>query len=227
RDMNKMCAGCHERYRIITIHARWLPQTERHIEMLPCITCHTGSENYLVSIYIVRRQELGKFALASYDELNRLANGKNILSLIDGNADNRISLAALRNFNRNLANAGYRLQGVMSPERVTHSFQILNNRRQCSFCHAVGPGIMQSGFIVISDKDGGFRRVQVEKGAVMEALYGKNFYMTGKMRTKAFDKVIFLTVAGVFSISAGYGFFCYLLRKKRRSSRNNNPDELA
>ena len=166
-DINKMCAGCHEHFAIMSSHAKWLPQAELHIEMLPCITCHTGSKNYVINLYIINRHgipHLGKFEPAGHDELKRLAGEKSILSLIDTNGDAYISLAELRSFNTNPAYKDLHLQGMMTPEEVTHSFQILDNRRDCTFCHASGPGAMQSSYIAVPEENGTFRKVAVERG---------------------------------------------------------------
>ncbi len=34
----------------------------------------------------------------------------------------------------------------MTPEVVTHNLQILDNRWDCTFCHASGPEAMQTSF---------------------------------------------------------------------------------
>ncbi len=218
-DINRMCAGCHDHYGITASHAKWLPQAELHIEMLPCITCHTGSKNYVINMYIINRKgipHLGKFEAAGYDELKRVAGGKEILSLIDTNGDNYISLAELRNFNTNSAHKGLHLQGMMTPETVTHSFQILDNRRDCTFCHASGPGAMQTSFIAVPEQNGTFRKVAVEKGAVLEALYSTpDFYMTGKTRNSMLNKIGLLIIAGGMIMPVGHGFLRYLSRNIR------------
>jgi predicted CXXCH cytochrome family protein len=223
-DVNRMCAHCHDTYAITAYHAKWLPQAELHIEMLPCITCHTGSRNYVINLYIIKRQEestLGKFDLASYDELSRLAGGKNVLTLIDTNGDNYISLAELRDFNRNPAYRDLRLQGMMTPEKVTHSFQILDNRRDCSFCHASGPGTMQTSFLALPAKDGTFQRFAVEKGAVLAALsVTPDFYMMGKTRNSSLNKIGLLILAGGMVMPVGHGF----LRLLSRNIRNRRED---
>jgi predicted CXXCH cytochrome family protein len=218
-DINRMCAGCHDHYGIMASHAKWLPQAELHIEMLPCITCHTGSKNYVINMYIVNRKGIphrGKFEAAGYDELKRVAGGKGILSLIDTNGDNYISLAELRNFNSNPSYKGLHLQGMMTPETVTHSFQILDNRRDCTFCHASGPGAMQTSFIAVPEENGTFRKVAVEKGAVLEALYSTpDFYMTGKTRNSMLNKIGLLVIAGGMVMPVGHGFLRYLSRNIR------------
>ena len=225
-DINRMCGGCHDHYGIMASHAKWLPQAELHIEMLPCITCHTGSKNYVINLYIINRQgipRMGKFEPAGYDELKRVAGGKDILSLIDTNGDNYISLEELRNFNRTQAGRGLHLQGMMTPEKVTHSFQILDNRRDCTFCHASGPGAMQTSYIAIPQEDGTFRKVAVEKGSVLVALSSTpDFYMTGKTRNAAFNKIGLAIILGGMVMPVGHGFFRYLSRNIRNRKENRH-----
>lgn len=226
RDVNRMCAGCHDGYAITAYHARWLPQAELHMEMLPCITCHTGSRNYVINLYLIKRQDgdrFGKFDLAGYDELTRMAGGKSIVSLIDTNGDAYISLAELRNFNRNPLYRGIRLQGMMTPEQVTHSFRILDNRRDCTFCHASGPGTMQTSFISLPRADGTFQRVAVEKGAVLDALNGTpDFYMTGKTRNGTLNKIGLVILAGGMVMPVGHGFLRFLSRNIRNRKENRH-----
>jgi predicted CXXCH cytochrome family protein len=225
-DINKMCAGCHEHFAIMASHAKWLPQAELHIEMLPCTTCHTGSKNYVINLYIINRHGIphgGKFVPAGYDELTRMAGGKSILSLIDTNGDNYISLAELRTFNTNPAYNELHLQGMMTPEKVTHSFQILDNRRDCTFCHASGPGAMQTSYIAVPEADGTFRKVAVEKGAVLEALSSTpDFYMTGKTRNGILNKVGLLILVGGMVMPVGHGFFRFLSRNIRNRKENGH-----
>ena len=225
-DINKMCAGCHDHFGIMASHAKWLPQTELHIEMLPCITCHTGSKNYVINLYIINRHgipHLGKFEPAGFGELTRLAGGKSILTLIDTNGDNYISLAELRSFNTNPAYKGLHLQGMMTPEKVTHSFQILDNRRDCTFCHASGPGAMQTSYIAIPEENGTFRKIAVEKGAVLEALSSTpDFYMTGKTRNGILNKVGLLVLVGGMIMPVGHGFFRFLSRNIRNRKENGH-----
>jgi predicted CXXCH cytochrome family protein len=225
-DMNKMCAGCHDHYGITASHAKWLPQAELHIEMLPCITCHTGSKNYVINLYIINRKgipRLGKFEPAGYDELQRVAGAKNILSMIDSNGDNYISLAELRNFNTNPAYKALHLQGMMTPETASHSFQILDNRRDCTFCHASGPGAMQTSFIAIPEQNGTFQKVAVEKGAVLEALYSTpDFYMTGKTRNSTLNKIGLLIIIGGMCMPVGHGFLRFLSRNIRNRKENRH-----
>lgn len=226
QDINRMCASCHDTFGITASHAKWLPQADLHIEMLPCITCHTGSKNYVINLYIIKRQEgvrFGKFDLASFGELKKEAGGGDILSLIDTNGDGYISLSELRNFNRNPQYNDLRLQGMMTPEQVTHSFQILDNRRNCTFCHASGPTAMQASIVAIPEQDGTFRKVAVEKGAVLDALYGTpDFYMMGGTRNAMMNKIGLVIIAGGLVMPVGHGFLRFLSRKIRKEREDRH-----
>jgi hypothetical protein len=194
--------------------------------MLPCITCHTGSKNYVINLYIIKRQvgvRFGKFDLASYGELKKEAGGRDILSLIDTNDDGYVSLDELRNFNRNPQYKDLRLQGMMTPEQVTHSFQILDNRRNCTFCHASGPSVMQTSTVAIPEANGTFRKVAVEKGAVLDALYATpNFYMMGGTRNAMMNKIGLVIIAGGMVMPVGHGFLRFLSRKIRKEREDSH-----
>ena len=226
RDVNRMCAGCHDTYGVTASHAKWLPQADLHIEMLPCITCHTSSQNYVINLYVIKRKNdvrFGKFDLASFSELQKLADGKDILSLVDTNGDNYVSLTELRNFNSDPAHGGLHLQGMMTPEKVTHSLQILANRRDCTFCHASGPGAMQTSFIALPAENGTFHKVAVEKGAVLDVLNSTpDFYMTGKTRNSMLNKIGLVIIAGGMVMPVGHGFLRFLSRNIRNRREDHH-----
>lgn len=218
-DMNQQCSQCHAAADIATQHDTWLPQAELHLGMLPCISCHTASKDNVITLYIVKGQKTASrdFEPASYAELNALAKGKSIQTLIDGNEDNYISLAELRLFNLNPANNPLRLQGMMTPETVTHDFKILANRRDCSFCHASGPGARQTSFLSLAQSDGSFQRIPIEKGAVLDALHGTpDFYMVGSTRSTVMNYIGAAIIAGGLLMPIGHGTLRFLTRKNRK-----------
>lgn len=220
--INAKCAKCHNLSKIIKSHDKWLPQADLHLDALPCVTCHTSSKDYVITMSIQKRQS-GKtafedFKLAKYDELTALDPINNDVSrLIDKNGDRVISLKELRDFNYEVRKKDMRLWGMMMPEVATHSFQILENRWDCSFCHASGPKAMQKSFIAFPDKTGGYTRLEVEKGAVLDILYGTpDFYMMGSTRSKALNIVGALIIAGGLMMPIGHGTFRFLTRKNRK-----------
>lgn len=218
-DMNRPCSGCHELAAMTTTHTAWLPQAELHIGMLPCVSCHTASKENVITLYIIKREEnvrFGRFILAGYDDLKSLVPNGKVESLVDSNEDHYISLTELRLFNDHPGNKGLRLQGMMTPETVTHDFQILANRRDCSFCHASGPAARQTSYLSLAASDGSYQRLPVERGAVLEALYGTpDFYMVGSTRSTALNYIGAAIIAGGLVVPIGHGTLRFLTRRNR------------
>jgi hypothetical protein len=157
------------------------------------------------------------FKIATYEELAKLTKGEDISRVIDLNGDKLISLQELREFNHRLRGKNMRLWGMMTPEVVTHSYQILENRWDCSFCHASGPKAMQKSFIAFPERNGGYTRLAVEKGAILDILYGTpDFYMLGTTRSTPLNIVGALIIVAGLSMPLGHGFFRFLTRKNRK-----------
>ena len=78
-DLNRQCNKCHSVIKITASHAKWLPQTDIHLESVACVTCHSGAENFIVNLYISRKQD-GRVKLvpAGYEELKRLSGSNRV-----------------------------------------------------------------------------------------------------------------------------------------------------
>ncbi len=221
--MNQMCSDCHDGDEVAESHAEWLPQASLHIAMLPCISCHTASEDLVTSLFIIKKKDAedGSLELASHEELKALAGDGNVQALVDTNEDDYISLAELRMFNRNPANKTVQLQGMMMPEEVSHSIETLDNRWDCSFCHASGPEAMQTSYLSLAQPDGSFKRVPAERGAVLDALFGTpDFYMVGATRSKTMNYIGLAIISGGLVLPVGHGSLRFLTRKNRRKSED-------
>lgn len=227
RDMNRQCSGCHDDGTVAALHVAWLPQADLHVGMLPCVSCHTASQDNVITLYIVKRQQnsvFGDFELAGYTELQTLTRGKPLQTLLDTNDDNYISLAELRLFNLDPANSTLRLQGMVTPETVTHDFRILANRRDCSFCHASGPGARQTSYLSLAQSDGSYRRIAVERGAVLDALHGTpDFYMVGATRSPILNYIGAAIIAGGLVMPIGHGAIRFMTRKNRKDEKEDRP----
>ena len=221
RDINIQCAKCHDHSKTVASHSQWLPQAALHIDALPCITCHTGSQNYVITLYIAKNEaaaEPGGFRLAGFEDLKPvLPSGKKAASLIDVNGDAFITLDELKNFNKSSKYQNMSLMGTMMPEVITHSYQILNNRWDCTFCHASGPKALQTSFLAFPESDGTYSRVAAEKGAILDTLYGTpDFYMLGTTRSATLSVIGALIAAGGLMVPILHGTVRLLTRKKRK-----------
>ena len=221
RDINIQCAKCHEYAKTVKNHSKWLPQATLHIDALPCITCHTGSKNYVISMYMVKSvsgSSMGGVALASYEDLLPfLSTGEKVATLIDGDGDGAISLSELKKFNTSGKYRSLSLLGTMMPEVVTHNYEILDNRRDCTFCHASGPNAQQASDIAFPQQDGSYSRTPVEKGAILDILYGTpDFYMTGFTRNNTLSIIGALIAAGGLLVPILHGTLRFLTRNRRK-----------
>ncbi len=104
----------------------------------------------------------------------------------------------------------------MAPQKVTHSFQILENRWDCSFCHASGPKAMQESFVAFPQNDETYMRVGVEKGAVLDLLNGTpDFYILGATRSETLNIIGLMILAGGLVMPIGHGTLRLLTRRNR------------
>lgn len=220
QDMNQQCSQCHDTAEVVAIHSEWLPQADLHIAKLPCVTCHTSSEGYEIVLNITQKQAdtaLSHFKVSDYEDLKQISGTKEIKTLIDINKDNFVSLAELRTFNLNPAYKALHLEGTLVPSVASHDLTTLDNRYDCSFCHASGPESMQTSFLALPNPDGSYARINVEEGAVLDALYGTpNFYMTGSTRSASLNIIGFIIICGGFIMPIGHGALRFLTRKNRK-----------
>ena len=221
RDINIQCAKCHDYSDTVKSHAKWLPQAALHIDDLPCITCHTGSKDYVITLYMakhVSNSPRSSVTLAGFNDLQPfLSGGKKVGRLIDTNGDGAVSLDELKAFNTSSQYKNISLMGTMLPETATHNFQILQNRWDCTFCHASGPNAQQTSYLAFPEQDGTYSRMIVERGAILEMLYGTpDFYMTGFTRSNTLSIIGALIVVSGLMVPIVHGTLRFLTRSRRK-----------
>lgn len=216
--MNLQCSRCH--IDVVPFHESWLPQADLHIAMLPCISCHTASEDYVIVLNIIQQESdavFGDFALSDYQTLKTMAGEQDVQRLIDLDGDDFVSLTELRTFNRNPVNKAMSLKGTLTPKEITHTVETLDNRWDCSFCHASGPEAMQTSYLALPTGDGSYRRLEVERGAVLQALNGTpDFYMMGTTRSASLNILGLLIILGGCLMPIGHGALRFLTRNNRQ-----------
>jgi hypothetical protein len=227
-DENRTCEKCHNWTDMVEIHSKWLEQTDLHLSTLLCITCHTNSKDYIIIFYIARiNRGLSvplRVRFASLKTLNRYQTSVKTSHLIDLNGDGIISLGELRSFIRRAEQYGLDLWGMMTPAEPNHRMVVLENRKDCVFCHTTGSRYLQTSYVALPDKMGDYRRIPVQKGAALDTVYGTpDFYIIGVTRSKA------LSIAGIVITACGlifpvlHGMFRIVTIRKRKRARNEAP----
>ena len=76
---------------------------------------------------------------------------------------------------------------------------------------------MQASFVAFPGSNGGYTRVPVEKGAVLDLLYGTpDFYMMGATRNATLDRIGLGIIAAGLIMPIGHGGLRFLTRKNRK-----------
>jgi hypothetical protein len=219
-ETNEACAKCHDTADTVVSHDEWLPRTRLHMQAVPCISCHMASNDYVITMYLEKlgpQKELGGVNLATYEDLLPFAEGKEIQFLIDEDGDGSLSLVELRKFNTGETAKKFRLWGMMTAEAVVHRFEVLDNRWDCTFCHASGPESMQTSYVAFPNQDGTYKRVAMEKGAALDMLIGTpDFYLMGSTRNDILSILGILIIAGGMCVPLVHGTLRFLTRKNRR-----------
>jgi deoxycytidylate deaminase len=218
-EVRRQCSACHKADIMWSRHARWLPQAELHLETIPCITCHTESRELVITISIVKKHQSSEktgMEPVSYVALKKLVQGGDIRLIIDRNGDGSVSIAELEEFNKNPLNNDYCLAGVMTPSKISHSFKIINNRWDCTYCHAKGPGAVKSSSIALPQEDGSVTCIPVEKGAILESMNSiPDMYLMGSSRNNLMNKVGLAILGGGMVMPVGHGMLRFLTRRNR------------
>ena len=223
-EVRRQCSNCHKHETMWSRHARWLPQAGLHLETIPCITCHTESRELVVTISIIRKhQSKGEDGLetVSHAELKKLAKGGDIKRILDRDGNNSVSIWELKEFNKNPLFDEYCLAGVMTPSQISHSFKIINNRWDCTYCHAKGPGAVKSSSIALPLDDGSVTSIPVEKGAGLEALNSiPDLYLMGSSRNAMMNKIGLAILGGGMVMPVGHGMLRFLTRRNRNGKEH-------
>jgi predicted CXXCH cytochrome family protein len=223
-EVRRQCSGCHKNEIMWSRHSRWLPQSELHLETIPCITCHTESRELVVTISIIRKhQATGETRIepVSHAALKKLVQGGDIRGIIDRNGDQSVSIDELKAFNKNPLYGEYCLAGVMTPSKISHSFKIINNRWDCTYCHAKGPGAVKSSSIVLPMDDGSVTSIPVEKGAILESLNSiPDMYLMGSSRNEYMNKIGLAILGAGMIMPVGHGVLRFLTRRNRNGKEH-------
>jgi hypothetical protein len=219
-QMNSPCQTCHEAIDMETTHSRWLPETGIHLRSVPCISCHSSADKFAITLYVTHRpgnRAYVDYELIDFEQLQKKTGAQSITSIIDVDGSGEVSLKELSAFYAASDKSGLRLWAMMTPETVDHDFGTMDDRWDCTYCHAAGPDSMDTSYVAFPQPDGTYVRLPMEKGATVDALFGTpDFYMVGATRSKTLNIIGLLILLGGCVLPVGHGTLRFLTRKNRR-----------
>ena len=222
--MNQICKVCHLELETVASHRQWLPQAALHISALPCVTCHTATPGYEIALEIEKNSSAGlvkRYTKIEYSDLSAKGITGHGKMVIDLNGDKQISLVELETFRISAEKHDYRFHVTLVPAHLSHTLMTLDSRYDCTFCHASGRKEVQTGYLTLPDPDGHQQTLAVERGAILDALYGnRDLYITGITRSASLDLLGLIIICSGFILPVGHGTLRFLTRKNRQHGKD-------
>lgn len=200
------CLACHEKAQ--ATHAKWLPNTRRHLEAVACAMCHAPAGKSMVVLALADRatkkpltqQEGARDFAALLEQVDGGAKGldpvelRTLLGLI--NADDKLPRASLR--------GRMELVAPADEHGLADNSQAL---RDCASCHVARADAFQRVSLSYIDDEGRMVRYPADK-EVLTSLYSidsvREFYVVGGTRIELLDLLLLLAVFGGISMPIGH-----------------------
>jgi hypothetical protein len=213
--LKNACLGCH--MGAMSAHQAWLPNAERHLEVVSCPACHAPAAQRRIDLrlYDSVAQELVSEPEGAPQFANRVRSA-------DANGDGLDAIALwklLREFNRDGTEHKTTLRGRLEVRTGVEAHRLSDTTkavRDCDSCHSEGAEPFQSVAVSIVGADGR----SVHYGAQKEVLTSVisvdsvgGFYAIGGTRIKLLDILLVLALFGGISVPIGHLTVRWLFRK--------------
>jgi hypothetical protein len=203
--LRESCVSCHAAVR--DTHAKWLPNTARHLDTVACAACHAPGARKRLELRLfdptagVEKAGIDPLEAASAP-LDAPQLRKLLAEVNRGGAERLTFIARLE------ARTGEETHGLARRHEAL---------RDCAACHRKGADPFQSVSLSIVGPDG--KRIQYETSS--EALHSpatigsmRRFYAPGGTRIEALDIVLALALAGGILAPLGHLVVRRVLRRK-------------
>jgi hypothetical protein len=188
------CVSCHKD--TSTTHAKWLPNTGRHLEAVACAACHSPGATRRVDLrmYVAEgtKQPAEKVGVPSFVKLTSAAGG-------DAGLDGRALWSLLQDFNRDGSTTFVR--GRLEVQSGVQSHALAPKAKalkDCATCHKQGAAAFQQVTVSLIGADGMPLRRGASKGILSSAeSIGSvgGFYAIGGTRIKLLDALLVMALA--------------------------------
>ena len=213
--LKNACLGCHTG--AMPAHQAWLPNAERHLEVVSCPACHAPAAQRMVvlRLYDSVAQEL-------VSEREGAPQFENRVRSVDAKGDGLDAMALwklLREFNRDGTERQTTLQGRLEVRTGVEAHRLSDNTkaiRNCDSCHREGAEPFQSVAVSIVGLDGRPVHYRAQKEvltSVISVASVGGFYAIGGTRIRLLDVLLFLALFGGVSVPIGHLTVKWLFRK--------------
>lgn len=216
------CLGCHQG--VVSVHARWLPNEERHLEVIACPACHSPTAQRQVDLRLFDSGTQARVTEAEgSDEFERRLKAADA----DGKGLDPVALwNLLRDLNRDRAEGKTTLRGRLEVRTGVQAHQLADKSqalRNCESCHREGADPFQNVTVSILGPDGRPLRQAVRKEVLSSVISIDSmggFYAVGGTRIKLLDVLLILSVLGGLAVPIGHQSLKWMVRiyLKRREA---------
>ena len=202
------CATCHAS--ALAAHDKWLPNTQLHLQVVACASCHAPSAKHRVDLRLYDATKAGEPTLA-------VAPG-----VVDNRSLDEGSMRALvRKVNADGTTGKVTLVGRIEPASPPEGHRLATKDRavkDCAACHRKGAEPFQTVSLSIVDSEGKRTRYDAAASVLntptsVDSVRG--FYAVGGTRIQALDIVLALALAGGIGAPLGHMIMRKLSKKGR------------
>ncbi|MCC6473186.1 MAG: hypothetical protein IT514_05515 [Burkholderiales bacterium] len=212
------CLGCHQG--VADVHARWLPNAARHLDVIACAACHSPAAERKVDLRLV---ESGTQARVAEGDGNAELENRLAAADKDGKGIDAIELwNVLREINRDRGEGRTTLRGRLEVRTGVQAHQLADKSqalRTCETCHRQGADPFQNVSVSIIGVDGRPLRQEVQKEVLTSVLSVDSmggFYAVGGTRIKLLDLLLVLSVLGGLAVPVGHQMLRWMVRRHLR-----------
>lgn len=221
------CLACHKE--ALGLHAKWLPNTRRHLEAVACAVCHAPAGKPMVVLALVDRGTRRQVAAGegAHDYAEQLTKADSAGEGLDP-VELR-NLLALVNTDAKLPPVG--LRGRMELVVPSDEHGLADNTkalRQCASCHVARADAFQRVALSYIDAEG--KRVRYPANReVLTSIFSidslREFYVIGGTRIELLDVLLLLAVVGALAMPIGHQLIKRLVVSQGEAEESAGDDQ--
>lgn len=221
------CLACHDE--ALGLHAKWLPNTRRHLEAVACAVCHAPAGKPMVVLALVDRGTRRQVAQGSgaHDYGEQLAKAD-----AAGDGLDPVELRALLgmvNADEKLPPVG--LRGRMELMVPADEHGLADNTkalRLCDNCHVSRADAFLRVALSYIDAEGKRVRYPAQR-EVLTSIYSidslREFYVIGGTRIELLDLVLLMAVCGGIAMPIGHQLIKRLVVSQGKSQQSSEDEQ--